>query len=154
MKTKTILGTSFAVLFVFAMMSNPIFASEDPKKVTAAISAGVITITTEGDIDSVGTQSPKFISAYVVDTDAGLFAVTGHFGVDDDDATSDHEWHSHNFTLDGAFCIATIGAVGEVTFAKGTTIILEDTGATVVNGAFFALLKINNDGSICVHKIF
>ena len=152
--TKTILlGAAIAAVFVFAMITNPVFASEDPKKVSASISGGIITITAEGDIDSVGTQSPKFISAYVVDTDAGLFAITAHFGVDDDDATSDQEWHSHNFTLD-AGCIDTIGALGTVTSAKGNTITVAGTGATAINGAFFALLKINQDGSICVHKIF
>jgi len=153
--TKTILlGATLAAVFVFAMITNSVFASEDPKKVSASVSGGIITITAEGDIDTVGTQSPKLISAYVVATDVGLFAITAHFGVDDDDATGDHDWHSHGFTLDSDFCIATIDSDGTVTSAKGNTITVAGTGATVINGAFFALLKINNDGSICVHKIF
>jgi len=153
MNKTVFLGAILAAVFVFAMITNPVFASEDPKKVSASVSGGVITITAEGDIDTVGTKSPKFISAYVVDTDAGLFAITAHFGVDDDDATGDHDWHSHGFTLlDG--CINTINADGTVTSAKGNTITVAGTGATAINGAFFALLKINNDGSICVHKIF
>ena len=154
MNKTAFLGATIAAVFVFAMITNPVFASEDPKKVSASVSGGVITITAEGDIDTVGTQSPKFISVYVVDTDAGLFAIAAHFNIDDDDATSDHEWHSHGFTLDSDGCIATINSDGTVTNAKGNTITVAGTGATAINGAFFALLKINNDGSICVHKIF
>jgi len=154
--TKTVfLAATLATVFVFAMMTNPVFASNDPKKiVSASASAGTITIVADGTVGQVIPKSPNKIAAYVAITDAGAFAVAAHFGIDDDDATNDHEWHSHGFTLDANNCIATINYVGAAS-VSGDTITVTGTGATTVSSAFFAFLKISPvDGSICVHRVF
>ena len=154
MNSRAVLGISLAAVFVFAMMANPVFASNDPKKiVSATASAGTITIVADGTVGQVVPKSPNKIAAYVAITDAGVFAITAHFGVDDD-ATGDHDWHSHGFTLDANSCIATINSVG-VASVSGDTITVTGTGANAVTAAFFAFLKINPvDGSICVHQVF
>ena len=152
MKKKTLLGTSFALLFVFAMMSNPVFAAGDPKQITgASVSEGTITITTAGKA-GINVPDDDKIFGYVVSTNAGLFIVASHLGIDDDDATGDNDWHSHSFTLDDDGCIATIDSAGTATLS-GNTITIEGTDATSVDSGFFVMLKITED-SICVHKVF
>jgi len=151
MKTKTLFGASFAVLFVFAMMTNPVFAAGDPKEITNATADGdTVTITTAGKA-GINVPDPDKIFGYVVITDNGAFIVATHLGIDDDDATSDHEWHSHSFELtDG--CVSAIDGAG-VASISGNTITITGTGASSVTDAFFVTLKINPDDSICVHKV-
>lgn len=147
-----ILGATLAAVFVFAMMANPVFAAGDPKKITSATADGdTITITTAGKAGAV-VPDPDKIFGYVAITDAGAFIVASHNGIDDDDATGDHDWHSHSFTLDENGCVATIDSTGTATIS-GNTITISGTGASTVDNAFFVMLKIS-DAGICVQKVF
>ena len=152
MNSKLLLGISLAAVFVFAMMANPAFAGGDPKKITSATADGdTITITTAGKAATTVPDADK-IFGYVAITDVGAFIVASHLGIDDDDATGDNDWHSHSFTLDENGCVATIDSAGTATIS-GNTITIDGTGASSVNNAFFAMLKIS-DAGICVHKVF
>ena len=115
------------------------------------VSEGTITITTAGKA-GINVPDDDKIFGYVVSTNAGLFIVASHLGIDDDDATGDNDWHSHSFTLDDDGCIATIDSAGTATLS-GNTITIEGTDATSVDSGFFVMLKITED-SICVHKVF
>lgn len=117
------------------------------------IKDGTPWLTVEGKAGGSTPQNTSLIYAYAFVTENGTFAATSHGGEDSAEVGNDTQWHTHQVTLDENKCVASINDNGknELSIDKIT---ITDTNVTNVNKVMTAELTKNNDGSICVSKVF
>ena len=92
------------------------------------------------------------ILAYVLVTDAGIFAVTSHGGIEDSSEVGDDtQFHGHLITLDASSCLTSVTEPGSANL-QNKRVSVSGTGATTVFGVLTAELKISALG--CVTAVF
>ncbi len=93
------------------------------------------------------------IYAYVFITDAGIYAVTSHGGIEDSEEVGDDEqYHAHLVTLDDDNCVTSIEEDGNAVL-HNKRVTITDTDATEVNKVLTVELTATDDG-ICVTEVF
>ncbi len=93
------------------------------------------------------------IFAYVLITDAGIYAVTSHEGIEDSTEVGDDEqYHAHLVTLDENNCVTSIQEDGNAVL-HNKKVTVTGTDATQVNTVLTVELTASDDG-ICVTEVF
>ena len=164
MNSKTILGIAIGAIFVFAMMSNPVFAAigkdsqgdvtnGDPNfDIKKFGMSNVPYVDVYGKAGGTTVNDGDTIYAYVFVTDAGIFAVTSHGGIEDSTEVGDDEqFHGHLVTLDANNCLTGVFENGVAALQNKRVSIL-GTGATTVLAILTAQLNLSASG--CVTAVF
>ena len=112
MNKKLLLGTTFAAVFVFAMMANPVFAVSKAFQIDEADG---FTMSTVGNIGTATEGHDVVVYAFITDKfgDDGqivyVAAVHPSFNDDPDEQTPGNKMiHAHQVELDGDLCVVAI----------------------------------------------
>jgi hypothetical protein len=93
------------------------------------------------------------IYGYVFITDAGIYAVTSHGGIEDSEEVGDDEqYHAHLVTLDENNCVTSIEEDGDAVL-HNNRVTVTGTDATEVDQVLTVELTASDDG-ICVTEVF
>ncbi len=157
-KTKTILGVSFAAIFVISMMASPAFAGAHPDWLTIlsstveAQNAKVTkaTIVADDDIPRNTDVFGGYGFPITGNDDWAVLGITTH-----DPARDSHQnpvgWHPHLVNADGAGCITGVseGTHGGINI-QGDTLTIhianKQIGGTITSGEAFSFLIVPDAG--------
>jgi len=110
-------------------------------------------IRVSGDAGGTTSDTEGIIFAYVFFTDAGIYAVTSHGGIEDStEVDDDEQYHAHLVTLDENNCVTSIEEDGNAVL-HNKRVTVTGTGATEVNQVLTVELTASDDG-ICVTEVF
>jgi hypothetical protein len=110
-------------------------------------------IRVSGDAGGTTSDTEGIILGYVFVTDAGIYAVTSHGGIEDSTEVGDDEqYHAHLVTLDANGCVTSIAEDGKAAL-HNKRVTLTDTDATEVIAVQTVELTASDDG-ICVTEVF
>ena len=110
-------------------------------------------IRVSGDAGGTTSDTEGIIFAYVFVTDAGIYAVTSHGGIEDSTEVGDDEqYHAHLVTLDENNCVTSIKEDGNAVL-HNNRVTVTGTDATEVNAVLTVELTASDDG-ICVTEEF
>ncbi len=110
-------------------------------------------IRVSGDAGGTTSDTEGIIFAYVFVTDAGIYAVTSHGGIEDSTEVGDDEqYHAHLVTLDEDNCVTSIEEDGNA-ILHNKRVTVTGTDATEVKAALAVELTASDDG-ICVTEVF
>lgn len=166
MNTKTVFFATIVAALTLSMALTPAFAAvaKDPFgdatngnadfdiKKFGINSDGNPYIDVYGQAGGTTVNDGDTIYAYVVVTDAGIFAVTSHGGIEDStEVVDDVEFHGHLVTLDGDGCLTSVLEDGTA-IIHNKRVAVSGTGATSILGALTAELTISSGG--CVTAVF
>ena len=99
------------------------------------------------------SETEGTIFAYVFITDAGIYAVTSHGGIEDSTEVGDDEqYHAHLVTLDNDNCVTSIEEDGNAGL-HNKRVTITGTDATEFNQVLTVELTASDDG-ICVTEVF
>lgn len=106
-----------------------------------------------GDVGGTTSDKEGTIYGYVFITDAGIYAVTSHGGIEDSEEVGDDEqYHAHLVTLDENNCVTSIAEDGNAVL-QNKRVTVTGTDATEVNQVLTVELTASDDG-ICVTEVF
>jgi len=106
-----------------------------------------------GDAGGTTSDTEGTIYAYVFVTDAGIYAVTSHGGIEDStEVDDDEQYHAHLVTLDDDKCVTSIEEDGNAVL-RNHRVTVTDTDATEVNAVQTVELTVDGD-NICVTDVF
>jgi hypothetical protein len=106
-----------------------------------------------GDAGGTTSDTEGTIYAYVFVTDAGIYAVTSHGGIEDStEVDDDEQYHAHLVTLDDDNCVTSIEEDGNAVL-RNKRVTVTDTDATEVNAVQTVELTASDDG-VCVSDVF
>ena len=106
-----------------------------------------------GEAGGTRSDTRGIILAYVFVTDAGIYAVTSHGGIEDStEVPDDEQYHAHLVTLGENNCVTSIKEDGKAVL-QNKRVIVTGTDATEVNAALTAKLTASND-HVCVTEVF
>jgi hypothetical protein len=109
-------------------------------------------IRVSGDAGGTTSDTEGTIFAYVFITDAGIYAVTSHGGIEDSTEVGDDEqYHAHLVTLDDG-CVISIEEDGNAVL-HNNRVTVTGTDATEVEQVQTVELTASDDG-ICVTEVF
>lgn len=170
MNTKTtFFATAVAAVLVLSMALTPAFAavakdpSGDATNGNPDFDIKKFGFSNNPYIDVYGTAAGTTVNdgdtilAYVFVTDAGVFAVTSHGGIEDStEVVDDTEFHGHLVTLGSvgdSLCVVGIDETGDASF-HNKRVSITGTGATEITGALTASLSASTVDGICVTAVF
>jgi hypothetical protein len=106
-----------------------------------------------GDAGGTTSDTEGIIYAYVFVTDAGIYAVTSHGGIEDStEVDDDEQYHAHLVTLDANNCVTSIAEDGNAVL-HNKRVTVTGTDATEVDAVLTVELTASDDG-ICVTEVF
>lgn len=106
-----------------------------------------------GDAGGTTSDTEGTIYAYVFVTDAGIYAVTSHGGIEDStEVDDDEQYHAHLVTLDDDKCVTSIEEDGNAVL-RNDRVTVTDTDATELNAVQTVELTVDGD-NICVTDVF
>jgi len=109
-------------------------------------------LTVEGKAGGTTTDEPNKGFAYVLDTDAGIFAVASHNFEDSTEVKDDVDWHAHKIKLDSDSCITSLKEKGDA-LLRGDKVSVENIDqVSKVKGALTVSLE-KADGKVCATVI-
>jgi hypothetical protein len=110
-------------------------------------------IRVSGDAGGTTSDTEGTILGYVFVTDAGIYAVTSHGGIEDStEVDDDEQYHAHLVTLDANGCVTSIAEDGNAVL-QNKRVTLTGTDATEVTAVQTVELTASDDG-ICVTEVF
>lgn len=172
MKTKTtFFATTLAAALVMSIVLTPAFAAiakdsrGDVTNGNPNFDIKMIGVNDDGDpyVDVWGKGGATTVNdgdtilAYVLFTDAGVFAVTSHGGIEDStEVGDDEEFHGHLVTLGAvneSTCVVGITDEGEASI-QNKRVAISGTSATTITGALTVSISATTTDGICVTDIF
>lgn len=170
MKTKTILGISFAAIFVVSMIFAGNLGSAEAKGkhspdlriASAGVSGGTITITVDGTAGATIPEESNDVYAFIVIGTEGAYALASHDAEDSGDVGSDLEWHGHLITGLGADhkgvadnCITSLVDAGVVGLS-GSDYTLDGTSLTTVDTVLSVVANVDRIATegVCIKHVF
>jgi hypothetical protein len=139
-----------------ATLKDPRDYTEDPNfdiKNAGVDDSGNPYISVYGVAGGTKSDTAGTIFAYVFVTDAGIYAVTSHGGIEDSTEVGDDEqYHAHLVTLDANGCVTSIAEDGEAAL-HNKRVTLTGTDATEIIAVQTVELTASDDG-ICVTEVF
>ncbi len=172
MKTKTILGISFAAIFVVSMIFAGNLGSAEAKgkhspdfRITGAwYNTGLestLSMTVQGTAGETVPDEAGDIYAYVWFFANHAIAVTSHDFDDTDPMVEQFEWHFHDVILDDAGCVTEISDQVNPPFVtlSGDTITITEIPDLdeAPSDAATAVLNVDSDrpkGTVCIVHVF
>lgn len=158
MNKKVLLGTTFAAVFVFAMIANPVFAVSKAFQID---SADGFTMNTVGNIGTATEGHAIVVYAFVTSsvTDAGnvvayVAAVHPSFNDDDEQTPGNKQIHAHQVGLNpDSLCVEEINGNPSLNISKkSVTITNTDDGDDVIAHAIVGY-DVTEDG-ICPTELY
>jgi hypothetical protein len=148
-------ATALAIISVMGLLTAaPVFAASPDFRITDFAETGTPSLTVEGTAGGTVPTETGDIYAYVFVTDAGIFAVTSHPGIEDSTEVGDDvNWHAHQVTLDSNNCVTSINDNG-IAVLSGDTVSVTGTSATSTSQVLTVVLSVNDEGDICVKHVF
>lgn len=111
-------------------------------------------LTVYGDAGGTTSDTEGTIYAYVFVTDAGIYAVTSHGGIEDStEVDDDEQYHAHLVTLDDDNCVTSIEEDGNAVL-RNHRVTVTGTDATEIDAVQTVELTVTDDGDICVSDVF
>ncbi len=172
MNTKTILGISFAAIFVVSMIFAGNLGSAEAKgkhspdlRIEAVdLTDGTITITSAGTAGGTIPDNGSDVYAYIVIGNDGdvAYALASHDVEDSGDVGSDLEWHGHLITGLGADhkgvpgnCITSLEDAGIVGLS-GSDYTLDGTSLITVDAVLSVVANVDRfeTEGVCIKHVF
>jgi hypothetical protein len=112
-------------------------------------------LTVYGEAGGTTSETEGTIYAYVFVTDAGIYAVTSHGGIEDStEVDDDEQYHAHLVTLDDDNCVTSIEEDGNAVL-RNHRVTVTDTDATEIDAVQTVELTVSDDGdNTCVTDVF
>lgn len=156
MNKTILLGATLSAVFVFAMMTTPVFAVS---KAYTIDSADGFTLSTVGNLGTATEGHAIIVYAFVTDatTDDGnrvvyVAAVHPSFNDDDEQTPGNKQIHAHQVGLDANLCVAEINGDPSLDKSKKSVTITETEGENVVAHAIIGY-DVTDDG-LCPTEVY